>query len=211
MSRCSPTRSRSSAPERSDAAPRRDRAAGLGGQRRAPDQPRAPGPTATTTRPTRCGSWTPGGRCWSGPSSQPVLGLALLAQVESEFAINDEPGHGTSARTSGRRGTSASTGSSRRTCARRSAARVRGSSTASSAAAARCARCRAALEARCSQAAAESPRQVYPADGVCTAGDQMCSDSIQFRAIGAITPAADRVGQPATFQQADEIQGHGPG
>ena len=39
----------------------------------------------------------------------------------------------------------------------------------------------------------------------------MCSDSIQFRAIGAITqPLIEWVNRP-TFQQADEIQGHGPG
>ena len=38
----------------------------------------------------------------------------------------------------------------------------------------------------------------------------MCSDSIQFRAIGAITqPLMEWVNRP-TFQQADEIQGHGP-
>ena len=71
--------------------------------------------------------------------------------------------------------------------------------------------CRAALESSLSQAVAETPEQVYPADGVCAAGDQMCSDSIQFRAIGAITqPLIEWVNRP-TFQQADEIQGHGPG
>jgi hypothetical protein len=71
-------------------------------------------------------------------------------------------------------------------------------------------RCRAALETSLASAVAESPDQVYPADGVCQAGDQMCSDSIQFRAIGAITqPLIEWVNRP-TFQQADEIQGHGP-
>jgi hypothetical protein len=70
--------------------------------------------------------------------------------------------------------------------------------------------CRAALESSLSQAIAESPQQVYPADGVCAAGDQMCSDSIQFRAIGVISqPLIEWVNRP-TFQQADEIQGHGP-
>jgi hypothetical protein len=45
---------------------------------------------------------------------------------------------------------------------------------------------------------------------VCAAGDQMCSDSIQFLAIGVITqPLIEWVNRP-TFQQADEIQGHGP-
>jgi hypothetical protein len=38
----------------------------------------------------------------------------------------------------------------------------------------------------------------------------MCSDSIRFRAIGAITqPLIEWVNRP-TFQQADEIQGRGP-
>ena len=47
--------------------------------------------------------------------------------------------------------------------------------------------------------------RVYPADSVCAAGDQMCSDSIQFRAIGVITqPLIEWVNRP-TFQQADEI------
>jgi len=71
--------------------------------------------------------------------------------------------------------------------------------------------CRAALESSLAAAVAETPAQVYPADGVCQAGDQMCHDAIQFRAIGAITqPLMDWVNRP-TFQQADEIQGHGPG
>ena len=71
------------------------------------------------------------------------------------------------------------------------------------------AHCRAALEASLSAAIAEPPQQVYPADGVCSAGDQMCSDAIQFRAIGAIRqPLIEWINRP-TFQQADEIQGHG--
>ena len=53
-------------------------------------------------------------------------------------------------------------------------------------------------------------KDAYPADDVCSAGDQMCSDSIQFRPIGVITqPLVEWVNRP-TFQQADEIQGHGP-
>jgi len=40
---------------------------------------------------------------------------------------------------------------------------------------------------------------------------QMCSDSIQFRPIGAISqPLVEWINR-LTFQQADEIQGHGPG
>jgi hypothetical protein len=72
------------------------------------------------------------------------------------------------------------------------------------------ARCRAALQSSLAAAVAETPERVYPAGGVCQAGDQMCSDSIQFRAIGAITePLIEWVNRP-TFQQADSIQGHGP-
>ena len=67
-----------------------------------------------------------------------------------------------------------------------------------------------ALESSLSQAIGESPQQVYPADGVCQAGDQMCSDAIQFRAIGAIAqPLIEWINRP-TFQQAVEIQGHAP-
>ena len=72
------------------------------------------------------------------------------------------------------------------------------------------ARCRAALESSLRAAIAQTPAQVYPADGVCKAGDQMCSDSIQFRAIGAITqPLIEWVNRP-TFQQADMIVSHDP-
>ena len=52
---------------------------------------------------------------------------------------------------------------------------------------------------------------MYPADDVCAAGDQMCSDSIQFRAVGAITqPLIEWVNRP-TFQQADDLTGLSPG
>lgn len=67
--------------------------------------------------------------------------------------------------------------------------------------------CRAALESSLGAAVAERPQQVYPADGVCQAGDQMCSDSVPgHRAI--TQPLIGWVNRP-TFQQADEIQGHG--
>jgi hypothetical protein len=59
-------------------------------------------------------------------------------------------------------------------------------------------------------AVAETYDQVYPGDKTCSAGDQMCSDSIQFKAIGAITqPLIEWINRP-TFQQAVEIRGHGP-
>ena len=71
------------------------------------------------------------------------------------------------------------------------------------------AKCRAALEGSLRQAVGESAQQVYPGDSLCSAGDQMCADSIQFRPIGVITqPLIEWVNRP-TFQQADEIQGHG--
>ena len=64
-------------PERPDARERGQRTAGVGRERRPPDQPGASGRVrATTTRPTRCGSWTRGGRCWSAPSSSPCSARA---------------------------------------------------------------------------------------------------------------------------------------
>jgi hypothetical protein len=72
------------------------------------------------------------------------------------------------------------------------------------------ARCRAALESSLIEAMSESSQQVYPADGVCQAGDQMCSDSIQFRATGAVTqPLIEWINRP-TFQQAVEIGAQAP-
>ena len=57
--------------------------------------------------------------------------------------------------------------------------------------------CRAALQASLAQAVGESPQQVYPADSVCSAGDQMCSDSIQFKPIGAISqPLIEWINRP---------------
>ena len=144
---------------------------------------------------------------------QPVLGPTLLDQVESDFPINDEPGPGavTAAPPRARRSTSASTGSSRRTCAPRWASRSRGPLNRVYCGKGALARCRRrAAELAGARPSPRRPQQVYPADGVCQAGDQMCSDSIQFRAIGAITqPLIEWVNRP-TFQQADEIQGHGP-
>jgi hypothetical protein len=71
--------------------------------------------------------------------------------------------------------------------------------------------CRASLISTLQQAASETAAQVYPASGPCTtAGDQMCSDSIEFRAIGAIKmPLIEWVNRP-TFQQANMITGHMP-
>jgi hypothetical protein len=141
----------------------------------------------------------------------PVLGPDLLNQIESEFAINDQPGHGTSG---DHLGSSWDVGfygivqKDLRTILRQ---KVYGPLNRPYCGAGSLTACRAALDLSLSQAVAQSPDQVYPADGVCAAGDQMCSDSIQFRAIGGITqPLIEWVNRP-TFQQADEIQGHGAG
>jgi acyl-homoserine lactone acylase PvdQ len=147
---------------------------------------------------------------------QPLLGSGLLDQVENDFPINDQPGHGAAVHgTSG----GAHLGSSwdvgfygivqkdlRAVLHRKVAGPLNriycGNGSVS--------RCRAALQGSLAAAVAQAPEQVYPADGVCQAGDQMCSDSIQFRAIGAITePLIEWVNRP-TFQQADSIEGHGP-
>jgi hypothetical protein len=136
-----------------------------------------------------------------------VLGSSLLTSVEGQFAINDEPGHGTSGSHLGSAWDVGFYGivqkDLRAVLGRRVAGPLnrvfcgRGSLKA----------CRLALEASLLQAVGESAAQVYPADGVCAAGDQMCSDSIQFRAIGAVTqPLIEWVNRP-TFQQALTITG----
>jgi acyl-homoserine lactone acylase PvdQ len=141
----------------------------------------------------------------------PVLGSSLLGQVQANFAINDEPGHGTSGVHLGSAFDVGFYGIVQKDLRSILHDRVRGPLNRIYCGAGSLARCRAALESSLGAAAAESPQQVYPADRVCQAGDQMCSDSIQFRAIGAITqPLIEWVNRP-TFQQADEIQGHGPG
>jgi acyl-homoserine lactone acylase PvdQ len=140
----------------------------------------------------------------------PVLGSPLLASVQSEFAINDQPGHGTSGAHLGSAFDVGFYGIVQKDLRAALGRRVRGKLNRVFCGGGSLARCRTALESSLSQAVAESPAQVYPADGVCKAGDQMCSDSIQFRAIGAITqPLIEWINRP-TFQQADEIQGHGP-
>ena len=141
---------------------------------------------------------------------QPVLGTNLLDQVESEFAINDEPGHGTSGAHLGSAFDVGFYGIVQKDLRSVLGKRVRGPLNRIYCGRGSLKACRAALESSLRQAIGESPQQVYPADGVCKAGDQMCSDSIQFRALGAITqPLIEWVNRP-TFQQADEIMGHGP-
>ncbi|MEA2390836.1 MAG: hypothetical protein QOK31_945 [Solirubrobacteraceae bacterium] len=69
--------------------------------------------------------------------------------------------------------------------------------------------CRAALAASLQRAIAEPAAKVYPADGDCAAGAQLCFDEIRFRPLGAVTqPLMPWINRP-TFQQAVEIRGHG--
>jgi acyl-homoserine lactone acylase PvdQ len=139
-----------------------------------------------------------------------VLGSNLLGQVESDFPIDDPPANNHAG---------AHTGSSFDVgfygIVQKDLRAVLGDKVAGPLNRIYCgggslAQCRSALEASLSQAIAESPQQVYPADSACAAGDQMCADSIQFRPIGVITqPLIEWVNRP-TFQQADEIMGHRP-
>jgi acyl-homoserine lactone acylase PvdQ len=141
---------------------------------------------------------------------EPVLGAGLLAQIEREYPINDEPGHGASGAHLGSAFDVGFYGIVQKDLRAALGQRVAGRLNRVYCGGGSLARCRAALQSSLRAAIGESPQQVYPADNVCHAGDQMCSDSIQFRAIGAITqPLIEWVNRP-TFQQADEILGHGP-
>jgi acyl-homoserine lactone acylase PvdQ len=159
-------------------------------------------------------AWWP---LWIQAEFQPVLGPSLLDQVQSDYPINDEPGagapvHGTPSTM--HQGSAFDVGfygivqkDLRSAMHQPVAGRLNRVYCGSGS----LARCRAALESSLAAAVAEAPDQVYPAEGPCQAGDQECHDSIQFRAIGAITqPLIEWVNRP-TFQQADEIQGHAPG
>jgi hypothetical protein len=141
---------------------------------------------------------------------EPVLGAKLLGRIESDFPINDEPGHGTSGEHLGSSWDVGFYGVVQKDLRSALGQRVRGPLNRVYCGSGSLTRCRTVLETSLRQAIAASPQKVYPADGVCKAGDQMCSDSIQFRAIGAISqPLIEWVNRP-TFQQADEILGHGP-
>jgi hypothetical protein len=141
---------------------------------------------------------------------QPVLGSTLLGQVESQFPINDQPGHGTSGEHLGSAWDVGFYGIVQKDLRAALHRRVAGALNRVFCGNGSLSACRRGLENALRLAIAESPAQVYPADKVCKAGDQMCSDSIQFRAIGAVSqPLIEWVNRP-TFQQAVEIQGHGP-
>jgi hypothetical protein len=140
----------------------------------------------------------------------PVLGSRLLDLIESDFPINDEPGHGTSCCHVGSAWDVGFYGIVQKDLRAVLGAHVAGPLNRVYCGRGSLGRCRRALRTSLLRAAALSPRKVYPGDSDCPAGDQMCSDSIQFRAIGVITqPLIEWTNRP-TFQQADEIQGHGP-
>jgi Penicillin amidase len=140
-----------------------------------------------------------------GPVLGPSLGL-----VEGAFPIDDVPGHGFGGAHVGSAFDVGFYGIVQKDLRAALGAKVSGPLNRIYCGDGSLSECRAALESSLSQAVAESPQQVYPADSVCSAGDQMCFDSIQFRPIGAINePLIEWVNRP-TFQQADEIQGHGP-
>ena len=152
-------------------------------------------------------AWWP---LWVKAEFQPVLGPSLLSQVESDFPINDEPGHGTGGSHVGSAFIVGFYGIVQKDLRAVLGEHVRGGLNRTFCGDGSLARCRTALEASLLQAASETPDQVYPADSVCKAGDQMCSDSIQFRAIGVISqPLMEWINRP-TFQQADEIMGSVP-
>ncbi len=141
---------------------------------------------------------------------QPVLGPTLLDQIENDFPINDEPGHGVSGAHLGSSFDVGFYGIVQKDLRAALGRKVRGPLNRVYCGNGKRSACRAALQASLAQAVGESPQQVYPADSECSAGDQMCSDAIQFKPIGAISqPLIEWINRP-TFQQADEIQSHGP-
>ncbi len=141
---------------------------------------------------------------------QPALGATFLSEVEGDFPINDEPGHGVSGNHLGSAFDVGFYGIVQKDLRSVLKRRVSGPLNRLYCGGGSLKKCRAVLESSLLAAVATPASKVYPADGVCNAGDQMCSDSIQFRAIGAITqPLIEWINRP-TFQQADSIQGHAP-
>jgi acyl-homoserine lactone acylase PvdQ len=129
-----------------------------------------------------------------------VLGTDGLNEIEGHFSINDPP-H----RHLGSAWDTGFYGIVQKDLRRALGLRVRGPLNRIYCGAGSRSRCRAALQASLLQAATEPATQVYPAGGGCAAGDQMCFDRIQYRALGAMTiPAQEWVNRP-TFQQAVEF------
>ena len=140
----------------------------------------------------------------------PTLGSSLLTELGHEFALNDQPGQGTSGKHLGSAFDVGFYGIVQKDLRAALHYHVSGPLNRVYCGGGSRAACRAALQSSLRTAIGESPAQVYPKDNPCQAGDQMCSDSIQFKAIGTITqPLIEWINRP-TFQQAVEIQGHGP-
>jgi hypothetical protein len=139
---------------------------------------------------------------------QPVLGRSLLDQVEADFPIDDLPEHGAVACCHvGSAWDVGFYGIVQKDLRAALGTPVRGPLNRIFCGDGSLARCRQALRDSLRQAAAESLRQVYPADAVCAAGDQMCADSIQYRSTGVIgAPGMEWINRP-TFQQADLLNG----
>ena len=68
--------------------------------------------------------------------------------------------------------------------------------------------CRQALLSALSTAIATPASTVYPADSVCSAGDQWCADSIQQHPLGGITDAESNWQNRPTFQQVVQYPSH---
>jgi acyl-homoserine lactone acylase PvdQ len=140
----------------------------------------------------------------------PVLGSGSLGQVESDFPIDDPPSNNHAGAHTGSSFDVGFYGIVQKDLRAALGDKVAGPLNRIYCGGGSLNQCRAQLEASLQQAVGESAQQVYPGGSVCAAGDQMCADSIQFRPIGVITqPLIEWVNRP-TFQQADEIQGHGP-
>ena len=139
----------------------------------------------------------------------PTLGPGLLSQVEADFPIDDPPANNHAGAHTGSSFDVGFYGIVQKDLRAVLGEKVAGPLNREYCGGGSLAKCRAALEGSLRQAVGESAQQVYPGDSLCSAGDQMCADAIQFRPIGVITqPLIEWVNRP-TFQQADEIQGHG--
>ncbi|MBS2531149.1 penicillin acylase family protein [Catenulispora sp. NF23] len=68
--------------------------------------------------------------------------------------------------------------------------------------------CRTALLSALSSAIATPAATVYPADSVCSAGDQWCADSIQQHPLGGITDDQSNWQNRPTFQQVVQYPAH---
>jgi hypothetical protein len=149
-------------------------------------------------------AWWP---LWVRAEFGPVLGPMLLGDVERAFQINDEPGGGSNG---GHVGSAFDVGfygivqKDLRTVLNR---HVDGPLNRVFCGVGSLRACRASLVRSLLKAAGESLEQVYPADQFCRAGDQMCSDSIQFRTVGALGASPIEWVNRPTFQQADQLTG----